>query len=261
MSPPPLPPRGGAIPDTDKPPVITSPQGVSSILEDSGVFRVAIPPLPPSHVVRPPQKESPRDAVGPIDQSLVASLRTLFVEPRFHIPIAGVVLLTLVTGVLLGVWFASMTRPDRRAATDTTTSEAGENAPIRFWGRLATSPPDVRGDGNARVILIPIRAYVSSPMRTSEANEPFTQVIELGGTATRANSDGTFTLDIPAPQRYLILAISAGNERDENVALEASEITQLRPYFLAPEEVIGKSRFLLKTIDIDANTPPLLHVF
>ncbi|MGL4943688.1 MAG: hypothetical protein ACRC46_10910 [Thermoguttaceae bacterium] len=257
--PPPPVPNCGAVSDSDKPPVITARRDVTSILEDSGVFRAAIPPLAPSHVVRPPKNESPEDA-GQVDDSLVASLRTMFIEPRFHIPLAGVALLTLMTGVIVGVWFASVTRPDRRDAAGVTTNVA-ENGAISFWGRLATSPPDVRGDANARVILIPNRAYPGSPMRASEANEPFTQIIELGGIATRTKSDGTFTLEIPAPQSYLMLAISAGSERDANAAIEASDINTLRQYFHAPEEVIGKSRFYLKTIDINAKTPPFIHVF
>lgn len=273
-------PRGVCSPEDDKPPVLGTETGTPSLLEDSGLFHAAIPPPVPSRVILARDSAAPNDAARITSESrrssFTATLRTLLLDSRFQIPVAGIALASMGFGILLGVWVASVMRLERGVPTAANSPNGpNEAATFRFWGRLQVLDGNqLKADGDARVLLLPLAKRPRIPLAarslnphergtTLESDDTATQLAELGGAAVATKSDGTFEIELPlhSSQRYIVLALSAASERNPNDAIESSTMTELRGYFRAPEEVIGKSRFFYTQRAIDAETPPLLHVF
>ncbi len=124
-----------------------------------------------------------------------------------------------------------------------------------------------RGDEGAVVIVLPADKFPGKPLPIAglrpgdpppaEGDATLAALAELGGTAKRAEASGDFAFSVPAAGSYRILVISRKATREPNGPLEQSDISELGEYFEAPADLLGRSRYSLRTKDLRRSVGPI----
>lgn len=141
-------------------------------------------------------------------------------------------------------------------------------------GRLTYITPagSVAGDSGAILIALP---QASSPdpklphigLRPDEiaelglGNEMATLIRKAGGNVVQADRDGAFLFTVPRPDKYFLLAISRKADRSASRPVSAEDLAMINRYFLNPESLIGKKKYLWKLETLEPAGPSQVHSF
>ncbi len=239
---------------------MNSGQSETRIAESSGIPAQA--DAPP---VAPPSRKPGREAVPPPTDKRQFTVVDVVIVPRNRI--RWYYLMLVVTAIFffcLG-WLANH-RQVTQSDTPTKTVEGG--TPVLLSGQLRYGRP--KGlpipDAGAVVIVLPTGATPERPipiegLRPWESNSAAGQtnrqrIAELGGMWTQAAEDGSYSVVLPRPGQYWVLAVSKNLARPKQTleltrrGIAELDYEQLSRYFERPADLIGPQayRWSLETI-------------
>lgn len=171
------------------------------------------------------------------------SRRTLYVQ-------AVLILVVGAVGFALGYWMGwTDTHPGSTQPADSPSS-----GPVLLEGRLfyRPNPLGIAPDQQAVVIVLPadrspqnrflttgIRPQAPPPSPT----HPIVQAIqEFGGAYARADSEGSFLVELPQKGTYYVLLIS-GHARRKDPSIEGTVLQEMTKYFPDPENLVERFQF------------------
>ena len=185
--------------------------------------------------------------------------RMLYIEAVLYLCIAAA---AFGLGYLIGRGGSS------KAENQSAGGGATVESPVPLEG-LVTSPrssPE-RGETDAVVIVLPADAspaklIAANGLRPSdppvERDQPVARALTaIGGATTRTNDQGRFTLTVPRSGTYRILIIARGGSANSDPSFEQADIKQLDKYFVTPAELLGQSRYLLRSQEVQAGMKPI----
>lgn len=99
------------------------------------------------------------------------------------------------------------------------------------------------------------------PWETAQPPPPATRdaLTEMGGTFTRVDQEGHFSVVLPEEGRYRVLIISRHLARSgmaDELALQ-----QIGKYFVRPSDLVGDQKFTWQSVEIDSQAQPFVHTF
>jgi hypothetical protein len=166
---------------------------------------------------------------------------------------AAVALIFLVAGYLIG----------RGVAPDPTGPEAvqaGEAVVLQGTLQFINNANQPSGDVRGVILALP-SGKLPSPklpgdgLRPGDADpaagSPALLAIEaLGGGYQRAAADGSFSLAVPQPGKYLVCFVSANAQRPAGIAPDEFQLALVKRYFDDAEGLIGRQKFAVKMEDL-----------
>lgn len=125
---------------------------------------------------------------------------------------------------------------------------------------------------NGAVVLVVPEGHYPRPKLTGDnfhprANPPaaggrdMLALEEIGGRYDRTNAEGSFTLDMPRPGRYILVIISHDTLRASDEEIGEQDVSELRHYLLPPQAAIGNQRYVLKHIELAGEVVTTSHDF
>jgi len=187
---------------------------------------------------------------------------------------ALLILTCLFMGVAVGAFFIGYLfgQGDKKGGDIVEVTGPGHNVIVE--GRLTYITPagSVAGDSGAILIALP---QASSPdpklphigLRPDEiaelglGNEIATLIRKAGGNVVQADRDGAFLFTVPKPDKYFLLAISRKADRSASRPVSPEELAMMNRYFLNPESLIGKKKYLWKLETLEPAGASQVHSF
>ena len=242
--------------DVVAPPVIVTDRPVE-LFERPAQEAYSPPYLPPS-VAPLWQKLPPQRGSEPM---LLISRRTLIIQA---IILGTGTIAAFGLGYLVGFGVSPK-------STDGPAAQAGEATVLQGFVRYTTEAGEVRGDVGAVVLALP-DGQVPNPklgvqgLRPADA-EPVAgggvlmSLELLGGATCRVAADGSYTLAIDNPGRYLLLIISRNTRRPAGSDLDEFQRALLERYFPPANDLIGEQKFLWRVEGLPAGVTNRSHDF
>ncbi len=240
---------------------MNSGQNETKLAEPSGIS----PTLRESPPVAPPLRQPGHGASSAPTERRQLSAADVIVVPRNRIRWYYLMLvMTAIFFFCLG-WLANY-RLVKQSGTPGKTVEGG--TPVLLSGQLRYGRPTGLPipDAGGVVIVLPVGATPERPipiegLRPWDSNSAVGQInrqrlTELGGTWTQTAEDGSYSVVLPRPGQYWVLAISKNLARPKEVleltrrGIAELDYEQLSRYFERPADLIGPQayRWSLETI-------------
>ncbi len=187
---------------------------------------------------------------------------------------ALLILTCLFMGVAVGAFFIGYLfgQGDKKGGAVVEVTGPGHNVVVE--GRLTFITPagSVAGDSGAILIALP-QASAPDPklphigLRPDEiaelglGNEMATLIRKAGGNVVQVDRDGAFLFTVPQPDKYFLLAISRKADRSASRPVSPEDLAMMNRYFLNPESLIGKKKYLWKLETLEPAGPSQVHSF
>jgi len=221
---------------------------------------VALPPGSPPGPT-PANTRSPPDL--PVPQEMILFKRhTLYVQAILFLVVGC---FGLAAGYLIG-------RGDASIQHQLALEEAARE-PVLIDGRLVYDPGtgSIVGDAGSVIIALPdgkfpdrklsIRGIRPQDPPPPDHNTTLRKIAELGGVYTRANASGAFSIVVPQPGDYWLLAVSANTLRPKGSDIDEVELDQMDKFFLLARSLINRSKYRWTLEEVNVGIGPVEHNF
>jgi len=231
------------------------------------------------HVAESAKEVRAPSATGPSDFSLVSDLergRRGWGEEFIVFPRANLLWLGVFWGFLalaaFGLGYLVGTKHSGTASGEGGSALSGRKGAVLVEGRVYYRPDPLRGlrDTGAVAIFLPrmeqiperiptvgLRPFEASEMR----GEGPKAIARLDGVFEIAGEDGSFLAVLPRVGKYYVLLLSRHAERPTGEAIAEADLIEMRRYFLRPEDVIGRSKYLWRLVEFSDSRVVLEHNF
>lgn len=223
----------------------------SSHLPGTAPEAVAVPPIGPStrpaKAGVPPARLIGKPGGGPM---LLISRPVVYLQAGLF---AAVAIVSLTAGYLIG-------RGVTPEATAGGAAQAGEAVVLQGTLQFTNDAGQPRGDARGVIVALPDGKFPNPKLaigglRPSDADlapgSPTLLAIEsLGGAYQRAAADGSYSLAVPQPGKYLVCFVSANAARPAKTAPDEFQLALVKRYLADAEGLIGAQKFAVKIEDL-----------
>ena len=117
-------------------------------------------------------------------------------------------------------------------------------------------------DAGAVLMALPLGVYPETPWspeglrprdrEPAAGDAELLALEEIGACYTRADEQGKYLLTVPRPGSYRLLVISSAALQPEGTKVAEADLNELRRYFTPANDLIGRGKYQLSTIELAA---------
>jgi len=220
---------------------------------------VTTPATPATAAASGPAEPLPSAPGQPVPQDMI-----LF--PRRTVYVHGA-LLAIVAAVFFGAGYL-MGRGDANYQQQAE-AEAAAKERILVEGHVVydLGSGQLAGDEDAVIIALPTGKFPEKPISfrgirsvdepPGENHQSVRMIVALGGTYTRADVQGAFSMVVPDRGRYRLLIISAHAARPAGAEIDEFDLSEMQQYFDLPDHLVHRYQYRWTTEEINIGFNPI----